>query len=98
MLHPKGWVERSNILSEMKLSCLQSDLHQGDCPEREGGRVAPGALPASCSLGSSGEASVFSRRRRCKLKLEALLLEDAVEGRPTLGARKWPIAVATAVL
>lgn len=60
--------------------------------------MAPGALPASCSLGFSGEASVFSHRWRCKLQLEGLLLEDAVESRPALGAGKWPIAVATSVL
>lgn len=49
-------------------------------------------------LGSSREASVFSHRGRCELQLEVLILEDAVESRATLGARKWPTAVTAAVL
>lgn len=55
-------------------------------------------LPASCSLGSSREASVFNHRWRCKLQLEVLVLEDAVESRSALGAGKRPIAVTTSVL
>lgn len=66
--------------------------------EAEADEPVQGALPASCSLGSSGEASVFSHRRRRKLQLEVLLLEDAVESRSALGAGKRPIAVATSVL
>lgn len=49
-------------------------------------------------MASSREASVFSHRRRRKLKLEVLVLEDAVESRPALGTGKRPIAVAASVL
>lgn len=44
------------------------------------------------------EASVFSHRRRRQLQLEVLLLEDAVESRPALGASKRPVAVTTSAL
>lgn len=47
---------------------------------------------------ASREASVFSHRWRRELQLEVLLLEDAVESRPALGASKRPATVATSVL
>lgn len=78
-------------------------VQQGRCIEMEPplglcAGVSRGPLLPPAALGSSREASVFSHRWRGELQLEVLVLKDAVESRAALGAGKWPVAVAAAVL